>query len=140
MFQVPYTGYHGLLQKQTGYDNVGYDDRPAVYYPKEEVAKEPLYRGTYMDQTTYKSKINYQKKERVPEKTLRAKKEIKLPPPTPTVYGRRYIPLKYRNPNYGKTIEHKNEWQHFSRANQKNKSLTEVQQIMSGKVNPVFER
>ena len=124
LFQNPYPGYHGLLQNQPGYDNVGYDDRPAVYYPNQEIEKETLYRGTVMEQPTYKSKINYQKADKHPEKNNRVKKQIKIQPPTPTTFGRRYIPLKYRNQNVEKVIDSKIPWKNFAKDTQKNRSLS----------------
>ena len=89
-----------------GFDNVAYDDGPAVYYPKVETTDEPLKRDAYLEQTTYKSKIKYDNKKytKAPKKSSRLKKDLKLQVP-PVIYGRQYIPLKYRKKLNGKTTE-----------------------------------
>ena len=76
----------GLLHKHVGYDNVGYDDKPAVYYPKTEPTKEPLYRDKYLEKTTYRSKIKYNDDAKeVHNKSFRSKKDLKLQVPPVTL-------------------------------------------------------
>ena len=88
-----------MLHKHVGYDNVGYDDKPAVYYPKVAPThgNGPLWRDA-IEKTTYRSKIKYghKKDTKVVNETPRSKKHVKSQIPS-VVYGRQYIPVKYRN-------------------------------------------
>ena len=115
-----------MLHKHVGYDNVGYDDKPAVYYPKVEPTHSngPLWRDAYIEKTTYRSKIKYDHKKdsKVVKETPRTKKHVKSQIPS-VVYGTQYIPLKYRNNPTDNPTENRNNDKWKNRSFKENKDI-----------------
>ena len=114
-----------MLHKHVGYDNVGYDDKPAVYYPKVAPThgNGPLWRDA-IEKTTYRSKIKYghKKDTKVVNETPRTKKHVKSQIPS-VVYGRQYIPLKYRNNPTVNPIENSDNDKWKNRSFRENKDI-----------------